>query len=110
MGWADIKKIAQRAVHDTFGLQVEYYPPNSSSWVLTNVRLHSKTVLMGDDGNAGYVERYDETPAMAFLDDNLIPEEHALVKFEDGTIYRLIHETHKNDAGVAFWEVREYAE
>lgn len=107
MSWAEAKRQAQRTVHNALGLPAEYYPPGSDRWVLTNVRLHTKTVLLGDNGNAGYVEHYEDSPIMAFLDERFTPEEGATVKL-DGSEYRLINLTDTNSAGVQFWVVRSY--
>lgn len=54
MGFAQIKTIARRAVHDALAVQCLYDARDGKPAVELRARLHTKIVVGGDGGNAAY--------------------------------------------------------
>lgn len=104
--WADVKRGAQAAVQDTFGIFAEYVAPGSGSWTLTKIRIHTRAFRGGDSDNVGFVEHFEEGVRISLLDDRITPVRGAVLTLPSGESYTLLLRVDTNDAGVQFWDAK----
>ena len=54
--FAQMKREARRAVHDTFAVDATYLDSTLADPVILRVRFHTRRAILGDDLNQGYAE------------------------------------------------------